>query len=333
MAGFYIMKVTLAIDTSTARTQFAVLLGNELKWLEIEDGATTHGDVLAKFGELAAREKIDQVIVGMGPGPFTGLRTGIIFAKSFAFARGLPIHGICSLDAIAFDINLPEFIIATDARRKEIYWAKYVDGKRVSGPHVGRPSEIAEYAERKFGFGFTSTLFPSPLHLLHANDEIMQPLYLRKPDAQPQITYREMNHFDLGAVHAMERESYEHDPWTLNQFKEELSEVPRSRHYVVACEGDRIVGYAGIAITLDVADIHTITVDNAFRRRGIGKSLLSQIESWAVSRGAKQLMLEMRVGNTQAQPLYEKFGYSVISLRKNYYGKGVDALVMGKSIS
>ena len=133
MAGIYFMKVTLAIDTSTARTQFAVINGNELKWLEIEDGATTHGDVLAKFGELAAREEIDQVIVGMGPGPFTGLRTGIIFAKSFAFARGLPLHGICSLDAIAFGINLPEFIVATDARRKEIYWARYKEGVREIG--------------------------------------------------------------------------------------------------------------------------------------------------------------------------------------------------------
>ncbi len=88
------MKITLAIDTATARTQFAILKGKELLWQEIEDGATTHGDVLAKFGALAAKEDIDQVIVGMGPGPFTGLRTGIIFAQSFAFAQGLPVHEI-----------------------------------------------------------------------------------------------------------------------------------------------------------------------------------------------------------------------------------------------
>ena len=329
---------SLVIDTSSTRTIVALFDGAREIYSDFHEGATEHGEALPKLVARAlasAKESsstIHNVIVGMGPGPYTGLRVGIVFAQTFAAARSIPWSGRCSLDGI--DVSVPgEYIVTSDARRKEIYWAKYVDGKRVSGPHVGRPSEIAEYAEPKFGFGFTTTLFPSPLHLLHANEEIMQPLYLRKPDAQPQITYREMNHFDLGAVHAMERESYEHDPWTLNQFKEELSEVPRSRHYVVACEGDRIVGYAGIAITLDVADIHTITVDNAFRRRGIGKSLLSQIESWAVSRGAKQLMLEMRVGNTQAQPLYEKFGYSVISLRKNYYGKGVDALVMGKSIS
>ena len=105
------MKITLAIDTSTARTQFAILNGSELLWLQTEDGATTHGDVLAKFGALAAKEKIDQVIVGMGPGPFTGLRTGIVFAQSFAFARGLPVHGICSLDAIAYGIDLPKSIV------------------------------------------------------------------------------------------------------------------------------------------------------------------------------------------------------------------------------
>lgn len=146
------------------------------------------------------------------------------------------------------------------------------------------------------------------------------------------ITYREMTPFDLGAVHAIERECYEHDPWTLGQFKEELAEVPRSRYYVVACDEQRIVGYAGIAATLEVADIHTLTVQPEYRRRGIGKAMLTALETWAERRGAKQLMLEMRVGNTEAQPLYEQFGYAVISLRKNYYGAGVDALVMGKTL-
>ena len=196
MAGIYFMKVTLAIDTSTARTQFAVINGNELKWLQIEDGATTHGDVLAKFGELAAREEIDQVIVGMGPGPFTGLRTGIIFAKSFAFGRGLPIHGVCSLDAIAFGINLPEFIIATDARRKEVYWAQYRDGVRIAGPEVCAPLELAKFSHLPiFGEGAlkykltsdTEHLFPdlTSFPKLAELSKFDEPLYLRHPDAVP----------------------------------------------------------------------------------------------------------------------------------------------------
>ena len=184
------MKITLAIDTATARTQFAILQGDELRWLESEDGATTHGDVLAKFGALAAKEKIDQVIVGMGPGPFTGLRTGIVFAQSFAFAQGLPVHGVCSLDAIAYGINLPEFIVATDARRKELYWAKYVDGKRVGDPLVTAPSEIPKlpiFGEGALKYSLTSNTeyqYPNLIafpKLTHVNE----PMYLRHPDAVP----------------------------------------------------------------------------------------------------------------------------------------------------
>ena len=182
------MKITLAIDTATARTQFAILKGSELLWQEIEDGATTHGDVLAKFGALAAKENIDQVIVGMGPGPFTGLRTGIIFAQSFAFAQGQPVHGVCSLDAIAYGINLPEFIVATDARRKELYWAKYIDGKRIGDPLVTAPSEIPKlpiFGEGALKYSLTSNtdyLYPNLIAfpgLAHVNE----PMYLRHPDA------------------------------------------------------------------------------------------------------------------------------------------------------
>ena len=190
MAGIFAMKTTLAIDTATARTQFAILKGDELLWQKTEDGATTHGDVLAKFGALAARENIDQVIVGMGPGPFTGLRTGIVFAQSFAFAQGLPVHGICSLDAIAHGIDLPEFIVATDARRKELYLAKYVDGKRVGDPLVTAPNEIPAFpifGEGALKYGLTTDtehLYPKLIsfpNLAHVNE----PMYLRHPDAVP----------------------------------------------------------------------------------------------------------------------------------------------------
>ena len=188
MAGIFAMKTTLAIDTATSRTQFAILKGEELLWQQIEDGATTHGDVLAKFGALAAKENIDQVIVGMGPGPFTGLRTGIVFAQSFAFAQGLPVHGVCSLDAIAYGIDLPEFIVATDARRKELYWAKYVDGKRLGEPLVTAPTEIPNlpiFGEGALKYSLTTEtehLYPKLIsfpELAHVNE----PMYLRHPDA------------------------------------------------------------------------------------------------------------------------------------------------------
>ena len=184
------MKITLAIDTSTARTQFAVLNGSELLWLHTEDGATTHGDVLAKFGALAAKEKIDQVIVGMGPGPFTGLRTGIVFAQSFAFARGLPVHGVCSLDAIAYGIDLPEFVVATDARRKELYWARYIDGKRIGDPLVTAPSEIPKlpiFGEGAVKYSLSSDsehLYPKLISFPELS-HIYEPMYLRHPDAVP----------------------------------------------------------------------------------------------------------------------------------------------------
>jgi tRNA threonylcarbamoyl adenosine modification protein YeaZ len=184
------MKITLAIDTATARTQFALLNGSELIWQEVSDGATTHGDVLAKFGEYASKSKIDQVIVGMGPGPFTGLRTGIIFAKAFAFARAIPVHGVCSLDAIAFGIELPEFVVATDARRKEVYWAKYTGGLRTGEPKVSSPSELPHlpiYGEGAFKYRLTADqehLFPNLISFPHLST-VNEPMYLRHPDAVP----------------------------------------------------------------------------------------------------------------------------------------------------
>lgn len=187
------MKATLAIDTATSRTQFALLNGSELIWQEVEDGATTHGDVLAKFGLRASKERIDQVIVGMGPGPFTGLRTGIVFAKAFAFARGLPLRGVCSLDAIAINVKDPEFVVATDARRKELYWARYLDGKRVGEPVVSAPTLLPKlpiYGEGALKYKLTTDtkyLYPnlSSFPELSELSEVSEPMYLRHPDAVP----------------------------------------------------------------------------------------------------------------------------------------------------
>jgi tRNA threonylcarbamoyl adenosine modification protein YeaZ len=112
----------------------------------------------------------------MGPGPFTGLRVGIAFAQSFALARDIPVRGVCSLDAIAAQINESDFIITVDARRKEVYWARYTNGVRVGQPAVNFPADVT-------GAPIHADLFPNMVSLVDLQGNITEPIYLRRPDA------------------------------------------------------------------------------------------------------------------------------------------------------
>jgi tRNA threonylcarbamoyl adenosine modification protein YeaZ len=112
----------------------------------------------------------------MGPGPFTGLRVGIAFAQSFALARDIPVRGVCSLDAIAAQIGEKDFIITVDARRKEVYWARYTDGVRVGDPAVNFPADVS-------GAPIHADLFPDMQELVKLPGNITEPIYLRRPDA------------------------------------------------------------------------------------------------------------------------------------------------------
>jgi tRNA threonylcarbamoyl adenosine modification protein YeaZ len=164
--------------------------------------------VLADAG--VPRTDLDAVAVGVGPGPYTGLRVGVVTARVLGSVLGLSVHGVCSLDIIAASAGPGrEFLVATDARRQEVYWARYdAVGRRVAGPQVGRAGSIpgaAELAVAGAGgplypeaFGEVigpaypdagvlcrlvagSLTAPSPGHppLLAAD-----PLYLRRPDAR-----------------------------------------------------------------------------------------------------------------------------------------------------
>ena len=110
------MSTYLLIDTSTSRTSVAIVNDNKTLFESHHDGALSHGEVLPKLVAegLKAQSSIDEVIVGMGPGPFTGLRVGISFAQSFAFARGITWTGVCSLDAIAKQFSDNDFHVAID---------------------------------------------------------------------------------------------------------------------------------------------------------------------------------------------------------------------------
>ena len=172
------MTISLAIDTSTSRTIVAIINEGKVVFESFHEGATEHGFAITELvtKALSVCPKPDQVVVGMGPGPFTGLRVGITFARSFALARDISVIGTCSLDAIA--INESEYTVAIDARRKEIYWASYKDGVRVAGPSVNKPAEVT---------GFIIDVYPDMQKLValsHSQNET-EPMYLRRPDAIP----------------------------------------------------------------------------------------------------------------------------------------------------
>lgn len=172
------MTISLAIDTSTSRTIVGLADGEKILFEEYSEGATDHGRAVSELvaSALSIHAEPNRVVVGMGPGPFTGLRVGIAFAHTFALAREIPVIGICSLDAI--EIEQSEYTVAIDARRKEIYWAKYRDGVRLEGPAVSKPEEVSDFIMGKF---------PSIQAMVRLStiQNIEQPLYLRRPDAVP----------------------------------------------------------------------------------------------------------------------------------------------------
>ena len=171
------MSKTLAIDTSTSRTSVAIIEDGQVVFSSFRDGATAHGPSLPELvQEALAVSDVDDVVVGMGPGPFTGLRVGIAFAQSFALAREIPVRGVCSLDAIAAQIDDKDFIITVDARRKEVYWARYTNGARVGDPAVNFPADVT-------GAPIYADLFVDLQELVKLPGNIIEPIYLRRPDA------------------------------------------------------------------------------------------------------------------------------------------------------
>jgi len=331
------MSTILSIDTSTSQTSVALVKDGKVLFNKNHNDPLAHGEVLPKLvaQALDVSRDIDLVAVGMGPGPFTGLRVGIAFAQSFAQADEITCVGVCSLDAMAANINEGKFIVSTDARRKERYWARYENGKRVSEPAVSSALALEKLGIKIFNEG---DYYPDPVaiaSLALIGEKVLQPIYIRKPDAYPLpegVKFRVMTALDLVAATAIEKEVYGKTAWSSAQFKEEFAKAPKDAYYLAAEEKGELIAYAGIFYVADVADVHTITVLEKYRRKGVGRELLKRLIDWARVKKADAIMLEMRVGNDAARPLYEQYGFVEISKRENYYGPGLTAVVMRKEL-
>ncbi len=134
--------------------------------------------------------------------------------------------------------------------------------------------------------------------------------------------------WDIEEVHDLERALFGEDPWSPGQFWSELARVPESRFYVVARRAGRIVGYAGLFLVVPEADVQTVAVAPDERGRGTGRALLAELVDRARRQGARVLRLEVRADNSSALGLYGASGFMVDGRRRDYYGRGMDAVLM-----
>lgn len=203
------IRTVLAVDTATSAVTAGVVRrgddGLSTLGQRIVVDARAHAELLTP-SVLAALEAaqlvmadLDAVVVGCGPGPFTGLRVGMATAAALGQALGVPVFGVCSLDAIG-GRTTGDVLVVTDARRREVYWARYRDGVRFDGPAVGSAADVpVGEAAAVAGSPDHAALFPlpvvapaqpSPEGLVAAVDDWsaqpapLLPLYLRRPDAK-----------------------------------------------------------------------------------------------------------------------------------------------------
>jgi tRNA threonylcarbamoyl adenosine modification protein YeaZ len=210
--------LVLAIDTSTPAITAGLVRVEGSGWetvaARVTVNARAHAEVLTPqileclAAVSASPADLGAIVVGCGPGPYTGLRVGMATAAAFGDALRVPVYGVCSLDAIAGEAAEAaaaagaELLVVTDARRREVYWARYRDGVRVDGPAVLPPAEVpvdgcaavagsAEHAAM-FALPAIDVQSPAPRALVGAAIEEIRatrapaplvPLYLRRPDA------------------------------------------------------------------------------------------------------------------------------------------------------
>jgi tRNA threonylcarbamoyladenosine biosynthesis protein TsaB len=218
-----VTRPVLALDTSGA-VSVAVHDGTAVVAARHVHDPRRHAELLVPMvQEVLDESRIDRhdlaaVAVGTGPGPFTGLRVGLVTARTLSLALGVPVHGVPSLDALALQVAAgrvvppgTDMVVATDARRREVYWGRYLvlagpDARRLSGPAVDRPAEVPVGGAPCFGRGAAvhPGVLPGPAEALR--DDLLdasatavatlavrrlaaglpgpdEPLYLRRPDA------------------------------------------------------------------------------------------------------------------------------------------------------
>jgi tRNA threonylcarbamoyl adenosine modification protein YeaZ len=205
-----LVSLILALDTATPAVTSGIVRLDGSDYVVLAERVTVDArahaerltpNVLAALADAAlTMSDLDAVVVGCGPGPFTGLRAGMATAAAYGHALGIPVRGVCSLDAIGVRTS-GDTLVVTDARRREVYWARYSDGRRTHGPAVHAPADVEPGTARAvagspehaalFELPRLEPVYPTAAGLVAAVPDWSQPalplvaLYLRRPDAKP----------------------------------------------------------------------------------------------------------------------------------------------------
>ena len=348
----------LAIDTSMAACSAALHdAGNLLasRYVPMDKGhaeaiAPMVRDVMAEAGTAFAA--LGRIAVTTGPGTFTGVRIGLAMARGLGLALSIPVTGIDSLRAIAANEGETEspVLVVADARRNEVYSALFLRGKTVSPPGVialdklvippgatitgtGADAVIGTRADVRRGRGGD---FPDAAKFgalaMEDTGAMPAPLYLRAPDAKPQVQagnlhIRAARPVEMALLASLHASCFD-DPWTEDDFARLLSMPGAEAH--VAMKAGRPVGFVLARRAADETEIITIATLPSWRRQGIATALIAKAPP-----GTK-LFIEVAAGNAPARALYARCGFVEAGVRPGYYqrqGTSEDAVVMRRDPS
>lgn len=334
----------LAFDTCMAACSAAVFdsAKNAVVAEAYEEMERGHAERLAPMvSEVMAAAGVEfkqlaRICVTRGPGTFTGLRVGLAMARGLGVSLGIPVVGVSSLAAIAA-IAQGVRAVKAGARNDEIYFAVYdAGGSEIIAPRIARREEIEIPAG---AVELSSLPRASQFAALAAGlaPEVYppEPLYLRQPDIKPQYSVQRVDAEHLLAstlLAELHGESFE-TAWSRDEFSTLLS-VPRTAALIISHAGEP-TGFGLYRQAADEAEILTLAMRPSFRRRGLGRSLMREIESELKSGGTQLLFLEVAASNTAARALYARAGFSEAGRRKGYYARSgghEDALVLRKSL-
>ena len=314
--------------------------------------------------------QIDLLVCDIGPGSFTGIRIGVATVKAFSDSLNIPTVGISSLEGLAYSIKTNGIICSMiDCKNDNCYYAVYqlengqytlletpkadsvencltfLNYKYTNSTitFVGDACEVyrdkIETASSKFILSNDKKLDNIDIYALgiaginkytqFGEDKNLLPLYLKKPQAQRHLEEKNIviENMKISDLENLEISDFD-DFWNMDILKDELTSD--TSQFICAKYENKIVGFAGIKIILDEADLMNIAVKKDYRRQGIATLLLNHILTICQEKGIKTIHLEVNEENFSAISLYQKFGFKECGRRKQYYDNKYDAILMKK---